>query len=144
MAKTMLSKSPSKTIQLGENQPIQLNLTTGRLMVAADKGMEIGDIETGLLGEMFMNPLTLARAVWSIFEDRIVESGVKTETEFYDLLDGEANRALDAAMKAAVSDFFTWGPDYIAQVDKALTDMRSRTEPALSDGGTTSTNSPES
>jgi len=141
----MLSENPAKTLTLEGLPPIQLNLTTGRLILAAEKGMEISDIESGLLGQMFTSPIVLANAVWAIFEDRIVAAGVETEVAFYDLLDAKANRELDAAVKAAVSDFFTWGSAYIVQVNKAIENLSGSPEVTLEpSGGTTSGISPES
>lgn len=100
--------------------PIQLNLTTGRIMKAKAKGMDIGNIETGILGNMFLDPLQLGEIVWLLFEDRIVAAGIADADAFYDAIDGAANRQMHEGMKAAVRDFFTWGEGFIENVEELL------------------------
>lgn len=121
----------SKTLKISGYEPISFALTTGRLMLAQSKDLDIANIENGLLGGMFMDPIKLARAAWVLYGDRINDAGIDTETEFYELLDDQTNRELDECIKNAVSDFFTWGKDYVDQVDRVINNLGKEMQKAM-------------
>lgn len=99
-------------------------------MRAQDNDFDIEDVENGILGSMFMSPTKLARGVWILYSDRINTSGIETEEEFYELLDDEINKQLDNCMKRAVADFFTWGQEYVNQVENLLNSLGQTMEEA--------------
>ena len=108
-------------------------------MKAQDRDYDIEDVENGILGSMFMSPTKLAKGVWVLYADRINSAGVDTEEEFYDLLDDEVNKQLDACMKNAVRDFFTWGPEYISQVENLLNSLGQAMDEAVAEASATGT-----
>lgn len=120
----MTTNKGSKQVKLKGKDSFSVGFTTGRLMLADEKGLAVGSVESGILGGMFMDPLKLAEACWVLFSDRLNKAGVDTKEEFYDLLDAEANRDLDNAMKNSVRDFFTWGDDYVSEIEAVLSQMR--------------------
>jgi hypothetical protein len=114
-----MSEKLNKNVVLGQCGPISLALTTGRLILAKKKDLDIASPDNGIMGQMFVDPVILAQNVWTIYGDRISKAGVQSEEEFYELLDETGNRELDTAFKNAVSDFFTWGRMFVDQVNKA-------------------------
>ena len=133
-----MSESLSKNVVLGQNGPFSLNLTTGRLILAKKKELDIANPENGIMGQMFVDPIMLAQNVWTIYGDRISKAGIQSEEEFYELLDEDGNKQLDSAFKNAVSDFFTWGPVFVAQIDEVY----GSTEEKIEEAKDQSTNSP--
>lgn len=134
-------KPLKKSLTLKGNSPISLGLTTGRLILAKSKDFDIGDADNGIMGKMFIDPIALAEGIWKIYGDRINEAGIETESEFYDLLDEKANRDLDQAFKNAVSDFFTWGKAYVAQIQELIDTTEERVKEAAAQA--TETPAPE-
>lgn len=120
-----------KTVVLGSNGPISLALTTGRLILARKKDLDLASPENGIMGSMFVDPIRLAENCWVIYGDRIAKAGIESEEAFYELLDEEGNRALDTAFKNAVSDFFTWGPAYVKSVREAYEGAQEEMEAEL-------------
>ena len=114
-----MSEPRSKNVVLGQFGPISLALTTGRLILAKKKDIDIASPDNGIMGQMFVDPIMLAENVWVIYGDRISKAGIQSEAEFFELLDDEGNKTLDQAFKNAVSDFFTWGPAFVKQVTEA-------------------------
>lgn len=120
-----------KNVVLGNHQPFSLSITTGRLILAKKKDLDIADPDNGIMGRMFVDPISLAENVYRIFGDRICKAGIETEEEFYELLDDEGNKALDTAFKNSVRDFFTWGETYVKHVDGLISSTEDRVEEVL-------------
>lgn len=120
-----------KNVVLGNHQPFSLSITTGRLILAKKKDLDIADPDNGIMGRMFVDPIALAENVFRIFGDRICKAGIDTEEEFYELLDDEGNKALDIAFKNSVRDFFTWGETYVKHVDGLINSTEERVEEVL-------------
>lgn len=116
----MTDKPLSKNLTIGTYGPISLSLTVGRLILAKKKDIDIANPDTGVLGQMFIDPIVLAENVWKIYGDRISKSGIETEEEFYELLDDSTNRELDIAFKNAVKDFFTWGTILVEHIESMI------------------------
>lgn len=125
------SKPLKKSLTLKNNSPVSLALTTGRLIMAKSKDFDIADADNGIMGKMFVDPIALAEGIWKIYGDRINDSGIETEAEFFDLLDEKANRELDQAFKNAVSDFFTWGKAYVTQIQDLIDTTEERVKEAV-------------
>ena len=104
--------------------------------MAKSKDFDIADADNGLMGKMFVDPIALAEGIWKIYGDRINDSGIETEPEFFDLLDEKANRELDQAFKNAVSDFFTWGKAYVTQIQDLIDTTEDRVKEAVSQSET--------
>lgn len=130
------NKPLKKSLTLKNNSPISLALTTGRLIMAKSKDFDIADADNGIMGKMFVDPIALAEGIWKIYGDRINDSGVETEAEFFDMLDEKANRELDQAFKNAVSDFFTWGKAYVSQIQELIDTTEDRVKEAVSQSET--------
>lgn len=120
-----------KNVVLGNHQPFSLSITTGRLILAKKKDLDLADPDNGIMGRMFVDPIALAENVYRIFGDRICKSGIETEEEFYELLDDAGNKALDNAFKNSVRDFFTWGETYVKHVDGLISSTEDRVEEVL-------------
>ena len=123
-----MSEKLSKNVVLGQHAPISLALTTGRLILAKKKDLDIASPDNGIMGQMFVDPIVLAENVWIIYGDRIGKAGIQSEAEFFELLDEEGNKQLDAAFKNAVSDFFTWGRVFVKQVNEAYGNISEKME----------------
>lgn len=131
--------SESKSVVLGNHAPFSMSLTTGRLILAKKKEIDIATPDNGVMGQMFIDPVTLAENVWKIYGDRICKAGIETEEEFYELLDDSGNKSLDSAFKNAVTDFFTWGQVFVDQVNQAYGSINEKVKESLE---TEETNSP--
>ena len=123
-----MSDKLNKNVVLGQHAPISLALTTGRLILAKKKDLDIASPDNGIMGQMFVDPIVLAENIWVIYGDRIGKAGIESEAEFYELLDEAGNRELDTAFKNAVSDFFTWGQVFVKQVNEAYGNISEKME----------------
>ena len=123
-----MSDKLNKNVVLGQHAPISLALTTGRLILAKKKDLDIASPDNGIMGQMFVDPIVLAENIWVIYGDRIGKAGIESESEFYELLDESGNRELDTAFKNAVSDFFTWGQVFVKQVNEAYGNISEKME----------------
>ena len=129
----VITMSESKSVVLGNHAPFSMSLTTGRLILAKKKEIDIASPDNGVMGQMFIDPVVLAENVWKIYGDRICKAGIETEEEFYELLDDKGNKALDTAFKNSVTDFFTWGQMFVDQVNQAYGSMSKKVEEELKD-----------
>jgi len=123
-----MSDKLNKNVVLGQHAPISLALTTGRLILAKKKDLDIASPDNGIMGQMFVDPIVLAENIWVIYGDRIGKAGIESEAEFYELLDESGNKELDTAFKNAVSDFFTWGQVFVKQVNEAYGNISEKME----------------
>jgi len=79
---------------------------------------------------MFLDPEVLAETVWTIFEDRIVAAGIDNAEDFYEMLEAKLLKEVEAAMKASIVDFFSWGEKLISLVEKKLSDLGTNVDPS--------------
>ena len=118
----MLASDESRTVTFAGHQPVALNITVGRLIMAEEKGHAV-TMESGLVGQMMMDPIILAKSGWAIYEDRFTAAGIKTPEDFYELLDDEGNKNLLNAFTNSVKSFFQWGPACVDQMTTLVNEL---------------------
>ena len=62
----VITMSESKSVVLGNHAPFSMSLTTGRLILAKKKEIDIASPDNGVMGQMFIDPVVLAENVWKI------------------------------------------------------------------------------
>lgn len=102
---------------------VDFSLDVGRKLMGKSNGQDLGDLESGVAMQMFLDPEAMAHAVWANFQDRLIAAGVQTDSEFFELLDGETSRKVTNAMKESITDFFPWGKMVVEQVEKRLANL---------------------
>ena len=89
-------------------------------MFGRQNGCDLGNLEKGPISKMFINPEVLASAVWAVYQDRLQAAGVENQESFYDAMTSDMVRRVESAMKKAIADFFPWGPQVIAEMEKRI------------------------
>lgn len=123
----------------------EIDFSLGLNLVVEGKknGFDIGDMEK--LAPAFMSPELVGDAVWAVYQKRLVAAGIETKERLFELLTSAKMREVEAALKEAVSDFFTWGPALMKAVDRQVSQIDKIIEKATAnDSGNASGDVPES
>lgn len=116
----------SDTTQVTINgKTIDLKLTVGRVLFGAQNGSDLGELETGPISTMFLNPTQLGRVVWDVYRDKLQEAGVESDSQFYDSLDGPTLRKIEAAIRKGIKDFFPWGSQVLDEIERRINNLNS-------------------
>lgn len=92
-------------------------------MYGKQNGVDLGDLESGPISQMMMDPTVLGKTVWAVFRDRIESAGL-TQNSFYDSLDGPTVKEVTAAIKQSITDFFPWGKQVMEELDEMIANLR--------------------
>ncbi|MCA9136286.1 MAG: hypothetical protein KDB00_05995 [Planctomycetales bacterium] len=114
---------PKATTANINGKSIDLALNLGRVIYGKQNGQDIGDLENGPISTMFMDPEVLGETVWAAYQDKLGELGYESDEAFFEVFTGDVRRAVESAMKEAVSDFFSWGAAVIEQIEAELEKM---------------------
>ena len=99
---------------------VDLKLNVGRAIYGKQNGSDYGNLESGPVSTMFIDPSVLAKSVWDNYRDRLEAAGVETDSAFYELCDGAMLRKIEEPMKKAIVDFFPWGAPTIAKIEDRI------------------------
>lgn len=103
---------------------VDFSLTIGRKIRGKKNGQDLGDLEKGpIVNGMFLDPESFGRVVWAHYSDRLESAGVESEEAFFDMMDGETFRLVEAAVKEAIADFFPWGRKLTKKVESLMDNM---------------------
>ncbi|WP_149496191.1 hypothetical protein [Roseiconus lacunae] len=99
---------------------ISLALTVGRKHLGKQNGTDLGNLESGIHQQIFMDPEVLCQVVWNHYQDRLQSIEIENYEQLQESMDGPTSRIIEDAMRGAIIDFFPWGKQVLDKMDQLI------------------------